>query len=156
MTLALDGLTGKQEAFCQALFSGMTQKDAYLAAGYSPDQLPDTIYEAASHLAAEYKIITRLKQLQALAEAQAGLSMAEKRGICKEIASNIELRPRDRLVAVDIDNKQMRVYADQPQGSTSYTFNVIVRGPETRAIIDQLLAGTRSVTELPVGETESK
>jgi hypothetical protein len=140
-TLPDTGLTVKQEAFCQCIFQGMSQRAAYLQSYDAQDMAIESIDVTASRLMDNSKVTLRLKQLQALAEAQAGLSMAEKRGVCKSIALNEEFRPRDRLVAVDIDNKQMRVYADAPPQSTSYTLNVIVDSPQTKGLIDRLLAG---------------
>jgi phage terminase small subunit len=82
-------LSAMMEAYCQHLFSGNTQIEAYRLAGYSENQLPDTIYSNASRLSADSRIIARLSELRetvteanvltkerAITEALINLSMA--------------------------------------------------------------------------------
>ena len=52
-----------------------------------------------------------------------------------------EVRPRDIVSASDQLNKMDRLYAESAPTSQSYTLNVIVDTPETRGLIDRLLAG---------------
>ena len=63
-------LTGKQEAFCQGLASGLNQSDAYRQAGYSANGLPATVHQHASHLAKDAKVVARVAELQAAVQAQ--------------------------------------------------------------------------------------
>ncbi len=58
-------LTQKQENFCLNLFSGMSQYDAYLAAGYSSKQSRAVIDINACNLAKDNKIIIRVAELRA-------------------------------------------------------------------------------------------
>jgi hypothetical protein len=59
-------LTGKQEAFAQAVASGSTQSDAYRQAyDVSLSCLPETIYENASKLAADANVSPRIQELKA-------------------------------------------------------------------------------------------
>ena len=65
-------LTPFQEAYCQALATipSPTQDQAYrIAFNVGPDTLPATIYESASRLSANPKIIARIQQLRQLATA---------------------------------------------------------------------------------------
>jgi phage terminase small subunit len=149
--LAIDGLTARQEAFCQNILQGMTQVDAYIAAGYSDNQDRNSQYINASQLANDAKVVLRLTELKALADAQLGLSMGEKRAICKEIASNDGNRPRDRLQAIDIDNKQTRVYAETPQIQGNVQINVIAYSQDTKPLVDRLL-GRGEVVEGELGQ----
>jgi phage terminase small subunit len=58
-------LTPKQEAFCQAAASGMTQADAYRHAyDVSEDTKPETIYSRASELMADGKVSGRVQELR--------------------------------------------------------------------------------------------
>lgn len=63
-------LTAKQEAFCQAIASGMTQADAYRSA-YSADKMTDkVVYVKASEMMADGKIAVRVADLRAELEAK--------------------------------------------------------------------------------------
>jgi phage terminase small subunit len=58
-------LTHLQESFCQHIVSGMNQAEAYRAAGYTWETMAeDTVYQAASRLAADSKIAARVDQLR--------------------------------------------------------------------------------------------
>jgi phage terminase small subunit len=58
-------LTHLQESFCQHIVSGMNQAEAYRAAGYTWETMAEnTVYQAASRLAADSKIAARVDQLR--------------------------------------------------------------------------------------------
>ena len=58
-------LTSHQEAFAQAIVDGPNQSDAYKSAGYSVDnKLPATVYQAASRLAANSKVVAGLQEMR--------------------------------------------------------------------------------------------
>ena len=154
MVIAIDGLTPKQSKFADCLFMGMTQADAYRTAYDCENWSNEAIYVEASRVADLPNVILRLKELKAIADTQIGLSMAEKRGICKEIASNHDLRPRDRLQAVDIDNKQMRVYVDStPNTGQSFTFQVLIAGQDGNQVVNAILTGKRKELSEPAPDT---
>jgi hypothetical protein len=56
-------LTPKQEAFCQAIFNGMTQVDAYRKAYDAQNMQPATIYKRAHELINTGPISGRLREL---------------------------------------------------------------------------------------------
>ena len=58
-------LSSMMEAYCQHLFAGNTQIDAYRLAGYSENQKIETIAPHASRLANDDKIVARLAELRA-------------------------------------------------------------------------------------------
>ena len=58
-------LTAKQEAFCHAIVSGMTQADAYRSAFNASKMKAATIQEAASRLMADSKVSARVAELRA-------------------------------------------------------------------------------------------
>lgn len=58
-------LTPKQEAFCQAIASGMSQADAYRTCyDVGVDTLNETVWEEASRIANDRKVSTRLNFLK--------------------------------------------------------------------------------------------
>ena len=64
------GLTDKQEAFCQAIMAGATFADGYRAAYCADGMVPNSIWNAASRLAADPKVRGRLEQLAEQKEAE--------------------------------------------------------------------------------------
>ena len=64
------GLTDKQEAFCQAIMAGATFADGYRAAYCADGMMPNSIWNAASRLAADAKVRDRLEQLAEQKEAE--------------------------------------------------------------------------------------
>lgn len=107
-TLSQRPLTPKQERFALFLFQGLSQRDAYLKAGYSPNQLPDTIDRAACGLAEHYKIVTRVKELQSQAESAAIGTVVERKKKLTEIYratvgdfvdenGNLDIQGKDKL-----------------------------------------------------------
>lgn len=61
-------LTQKQETFTLCLFQGLTQRQAYIKAGYNPPSTPAILDVRASELAANSKVIVRLAELRQKAE----------------------------------------------------------------------------------------
>jgi phage terminase small subunit len=71
-------LTAKQEAFCQAVVSGMTQADAYRKAYDAERMKPETVQSKASILMADGKVRARVEEIRApvVAKVQYGLEQA--------------------------------------------------------------------------------
>lgn len=80
-----DGLTFKQQLFAQYLFTGMSQREAYLAAGYSPNQKPATLDHHACVLADSANIVARLEQLRREADDEAIATVTERKKVLTEI-----------------------------------------------------------------------
>jgi len=78
-------LTQKQETFCLNLFQGMSQRDAYIAAGYSPRQSPATIDRHACDLAKTDKILARTEELRQAAEDASVATVLERKQVLTEI-----------------------------------------------------------------------
>jgi phage terminase small subunit len=79
-------LTQKQELFTLNLFNGMSQREAYVKAGYSANSLPATIGHHACVLAASDKVVTRLAELRAEAKDDTIADVRERQQILTEIA----------------------------------------------------------------------
>jgi len=61
----MSDLTPKQEAFAQAVASGMSQSDAYRAAyKIRQDTKPDSVNQAASRVMANVKVASRVEELR--------------------------------------------------------------------------------------------
>jgi len=78
-------LTQKQETFCLNLFQGMSQRDAYVAAGYSPNQSPATIDQHACELAKRDKVMARCEELRQKAEDASVANVLERKQVLTEI-----------------------------------------------------------------------
>ena len=79
-------LTVKQENYTINLFSGMSQREAYVKAGYSSNMLPNTIDRNASKLAKNNQIVTRLSLLQEKAESAKIMDVKERKERLSEIS----------------------------------------------------------------------
>lgn len=79
-------LTPKQERFCLNIFQGMSQREAYIKAGYSDRAKPSTLDERACVLVKTDKIETRLAELQKAAEDESVASVLERKEILSDIA----------------------------------------------------------------------
>ena len=78
------------EKYALNLFAGMSQREAYLAAGYSPNQSPATLDKHACALAKNEKIKSRLSELQKAAESDAILTKQEGLKIMTAVARSLE------------------------------------------------------------------
>lgn len=79
-------LTQKQEKFTLNLFKGLSQREAYIQAGYSSNQLPATIDRHAYELANTDKILARFNELREAAKNAAIADVEERKQILTEIA----------------------------------------------------------------------
>jgi phage terminase small subunit len=61
--MARDGITIKQDRFARNLFLGMSEREAYVQAGYSSKQLPATLDRNACELAKSSKVVARREEL---------------------------------------------------------------------------------------------
>jgi len=79
-------LTQKQEKFCLNLFAGMSQREAWLNAGYSKNMAVATIDSKACILAVNGKVRERLAELRKKAEDASIMSVIERKQRLSEIA----------------------------------------------------------------------
>ena len=79
-------LTQKQENFTLNLFQGMSQREAYVQAGYSDKGLPNAIDVHASELAKNSKVTVRLSQLREKAESDKIMTVKERKERLSEIS----------------------------------------------------------------------
>ena len=102
-------LTARQESFCQHLVDGLNQTEAYEAAGYSVDnKLPATVYQAASRLAANSKVIARIQELRDAVQERALVTavdiLTELKGIGMADLSQLVSWDKDSVTVKDSDD----------------------------------------------------
>jgi phage terminase small subunit len=116
-------LTEKQERFTLNLFEGMSQREAYLKAGYSSNMLPATLDQNACRLAANSNVLARLGELHQLAVDSSIASVMERQQILTEIA-------------------RAKITDYQEQGADGGYINIGPEKPNTRAI-SEIVATTK-------------
>jgi phage terminase small subunit len=82
----IDKLTLKQEKFAQNIFAGMSQRQAYIKAGYSTNMLPDTMDRSAFALTENHKVSARIEELRKKAEDSTVMGVIERKQRLTEIA----------------------------------------------------------------------
>lgn len=114
-------LTQKQENFTLNLFKGMSQRDAYIQAGYSSNYAPAIIDTNACMLAGSNKVRIRLEELNQAVEVDTVADVQERKEVLTEVI-------RGRLGhyidasghVVDADNKKLLSAALQEVKTTEY------------------------------------
>ena len=81
-----DKLTQKQENFCLNIFQGLSQRGAYLKAGYSKKNKPETLDNHACQLANTDKVKARLGELNKKTQNDKVMSVTERKEVLSEIA----------------------------------------------------------------------
>lgn len=105
-------LTPKQEAFVQNIIQGMSQADAYRSA-YPNQRMSDkTVWETASKLMSNPKVITRLKELRDELAKPSIMSAQERLEWLTELVNGMAIT-QDKLRAIDIMNKMTGEYVQK-------------------------------------------
>ncbi len=98
-------LTAKQEAFCQAIASGMNQSDAYRSAYDAGNMKPESINVNASKLCADAKVALRVTELKDEIAAKALWTREDSVLTLKAIADKAEAKDSDKTGAVKVLNE---------------------------------------------------
>jgi phage terminase small subunit len=108
-------LTAKQEKFVQNILEGMNQADAYRSA-YPNQRMSDkTVWETASKLMNNHKVITRLKELRDKLANEKIMSAQKRLEWLTELVGD-NITPTDhKLRAIDIMNKMTGEYVQKVQ-----------------------------------------
>ena len=94
----MSALTPKQEAFCSAIASGMTQAEAYRSAYNADKQKEQTVWSNASRLMADSNVLARVAELKAQLEAKQLWTREQSVTALIEVMG--EGSPRDKVAAV--------------------------------------------------------
>ena len=118
-------LTAKQEAFAQAVASGMTQADAYRHAYDAENMQDDTIYVKASELMADGKVSGRVKHLKDEIACAALWSRLDSVQTLAEIAKGEETRANEKVAAIKELNSMHGFNAPtKHEVAGNFTFNI--------------------------------
>lgn len=116
-------LTGKQEAFAQAVASGLTQAEAYRTCyDVSPETLDKTVWEGASRVANDSNVSARIASLKDEIAAKALWTREDSVRTLKEVLDNGYARPSDRTGAVKVLNEMHGYNAPQ---KIEHTGNIV-------------------------------
>lgn len=116
-------LTAKQEAFVHNIIQGMSQADAYRSA-YPNQRMSDkTIWESASKLMANHKVIARLKELRDELAKPSIMSAQERLEWLTELVKGCALT-QDKLRAIDIMNKMQGEYTQKIEADVNNTVTI--------------------------------
>ena len=114
-------LTAKQEAFVQNIVKGMSQADAYRSA-YPNQRMSDkTVWETASKLMNNPKVITRLKELRDKLASESIMTAQERMEWLTRLVKNKGEETSDKLKAIDILNKMSGEYVTKVEGNLNVT-----------------------------------
>lgn len=110
----------RQERYAQNLLQGMSQRDAYRDAFPSSQKWKDTTVDAkASALASQPEIQDRLQELKDAAANDAIINRQERMIILSNIATDVEMHPKQRMQAIDILNKMDGDYVKRVEATVS-------------------------------------
>jgi len=98
-------LTQKQELFTQNIFSGMTQRDAWIKAGYSSNYPVEDIDSNACTLANSTKIKQRYQEL---IDASTSPLVADRQELLEFLTEVIRLKPED-VMELSEDGRDLRI-----------------------------------------------
>lgn len=119
-------LTAKQEQFVQNIIQGMSQADAYRSAYPNQKMSDKTIWETASKLMANPKVVARLKELREQLAKPSIMSAQERLEWLTQLIKSDEESTADKLRAADIMNKMQGEYVQKVQAEvqTETTINI--------------------------------
>lgn len=132
-------LDARQKKYCRERIAGKTQRQAYRAAGYGPNNADATCDVAACNLEKDERIQAELARLTRLAEAGAVLDRKQRIAILSEMAADETRKDDSRQRALDMLNKMHGDYTEHH--ITEVTASVDLSYDDKRkAVLDALKA----------------
>ena len=126
-------LTPKEEHFAQLVASGLNQSHAYRASyNVAPHTLPKTVWESASVLANLPKVVARIHELTAAAQAAALAELAwDKARLVREAVVNLEGSREHKQFgsangALEIIGRATGILSDKPRDQTPVRITRVV------------------------------
>jgi phage terminase small subunit len=117
-------LTAKQEQFVQNIIQGMSQADAYRSA-YPNQRMSDkTVWETASKLMTNPKVITRLTELRNQLAKPSIMSAQERMEWLTRLINNDEEGTNEKLKAIDLLNKMDGEYVQKVEAAVTNAVNI--------------------------------
>ena len=119
-------LTAKQEQFVRNIIQGMSQADAYRSA-YPNQRMSDkTVWETASKLMTNPKVITRLTELRnELAQPSIMTAQERLKWLTDRIADE-DVDINAKLKAIDIMNKMQGEYVQKVEAEVKNAVNISI------------------------------
>ena len=139
-------LTPKQERFALNLFKGLSQRQAWIDAGYSNRYPVEWIDSHACRLAGLDKIEARLEEYRLRAADNAIMPLNRRFRRLAELADmpiEKEVSAREVVMAIAETNRMTHIYDEKPQYQDNRTYNIIVQDNETKTLFNKLLEGKR-------------
>ena len=119
-------LTENQEQFVKNIMQGMNQADAYRAA-YPKQKMSDkTIWEAASRLMKNPKVVARLSELRDELIKPTIMSAQKRLEWLTELIDNAEEDTNAKLKAIDIMNKMQGEYVQKVEAEVKSEVNICI------------------------------
>ena len=119
-------LTEKQEQFVQNIARGMNQAEAYRSA-YPNQRMSDkTIWEAASRLMKNDKVVARLKEIRDIAATPNIITAQKRKEWLTEVINNDEIDINARLKASDQLNKMEGEYVQKVEAEVKNAVNISI------------------------------
>lgn len=110
-------LTAKQEQFAKGIAEGMSQADAYRSA-YSTNRMKDsTIWENASRLMNDSKVLARVRELRDMAAKDTIMTAQQRKEWLTTVINDPEVDINARLKASDQLNKMEGEYVTKVEGN---------------------------------------
>jgi phage terminase small subunit len=117
-------LTAKQEEFAKAIAEGMNQSDAYRSA-YSTNRMTDkTIWENASRLMGDSKVLARVKELRDMAAKSTIMTAQRRKEWLTEIINDPDIDINARLKASDQLNRMDGEYIQKVEAAVTNAVSI--------------------------------
>lgn len=112
-------LTEKQEAFVRNIIEGMSQADAYRSAYPNQKMSDKTIWEAASRLMANDKVVARLKELRDMAAKPSIMTAQQRKEWLTTVINDPNVDIGSRLKASDQLNRMDGEYVQKVEANVT-------------------------------------
>jgi phage terminase small subunit len=117
-------LTAKQEQFVQNIIQGMSQADAYRSAYPNQKMSDKTVWETASKLMSNPKVIARLSELRNELAKPSIMSAQERLEWLTERIADDDIDINAKLKAIDIMNKMQGEYVQKVETEIKNAVNI--------------------------------
>jgi len=149
-------LTQKQDRFARFLFDGLSQREAWIKAGYSHKYAIAQVDSHASVLANSDKVKQRYEELKAAADTDSIMNYQERQKVLTAIGRQRAFPKVQKSIISSIDtlNKMDKIYSDNPVvnvDNRSLTINVV--SPEGKTLLEEVIEGSGTEKEPDVHST---
>lgn len=117
-------LTANQEKFVQNIIEGMNQADAYRSA-YPKQRMSDkSVWETASKLMKNPKVVSRLTEIRAEMMKPSIMTAQQRLEWLTGVINNAEEGTSEKLKAIDIMNKMQGEYTQKIEANVTNAVNI--------------------------------